>query len=220
MSEKLTLGLQKLGLEFSQTQIEQLEQYALCVLDFNQTYNLMKADSKDELIVNHILDSLAAVKTLQILICEIHAKTKSEFIQIADIGSGGGCPGIPLAVAFPEQKWILVERMEKRCAFLNDSIKKMKLQNVQVQCVQADLVQDSSFDIEVFRAFHPFDKKNTKLLLRMLKKGGVLVAYKARAEKILAEMEAIKFLVPKYEKVKLEVPFLEDHERHLVIVRK
>ena len=75
-------------------------------------------------------------------------------------------------------------------------------------------------EVEVFRAFHPFDSKNTKLLLRMLKKGGILAAYKAKAEKISAEMESIKFLVPSYKKIKLEVPFLEDHERNLVVVEK
>lgn len=54
----------------------------------------------------------------------------------------------------------------------------------------------------------------------MLKKGGSLAAYKAREEKIKAEMEEVKFLVPEYEKIKLTVPFLEDHERNLVIVKK
>ena len=53
----------------------------------------------------------------------------------------------------------------------------------------------------------------------MLKKGGYLAAYKAREEKILAEMEQINFIVKKYERIKLTVPFLEDHERNLVVIK-
>lgn len=220
MNEKLTEGLKKLGLEFSQEQTAQIETYISCVLEFNKTYNLMKADSADELTVNHILDSLAAAPCILSFIRKIQEKKNAGPLQIADIGSGGGCPGIPLATAFPDQNFTLVERMEKRCAFLEDTVRKMELSNVKVVCTQADLIKPESFDIEVFRAFHPFDCKNTKLLLKMLKKGGILAAYKARSEKISAEMESIKFLVPSYKKIKLEVPFLEDHERNLVVVEK
>ena len=220
MNEKLNEGLKKLGLEFSQNQISRIETYISCVLEFNKTYNLMKADSTDELTVNHILDSLAAAPSIASFIQKIQEKKNIAALQIADIGSGGGCPGIPLAVAFPEQNFTLIERMEKRCGFLESAVCKMNLSNVNVNCIQADLIKPESFDIEVFRAFHPFDSKNTKLLLRMLKKGGILAAYKARAEKNSAEMESIKFLVQKKKKIKLEVPFLEDHERNLVVVEK
>ena len=54
----------------------------------------------------------------------------------------------------------------------------------------------------------------------MLKKGGYLAAYKAREEKILAEMEEIKSVVKDYKRIKMTVPFLEDHERNLVIIKK
>lgn len=215
MNEKLTEGLKKLNIELSDVQINQLESYAESVLEFNKTYNLMKADSLDEFYVNHVLDSLAAVPSLSEII-----KSKNRPLEIGDIGSGGGCPGIPLAVAFPDQSFTLVERMEKRCAFLQSTVKKLNLKNVKINCIQADLVEKESFDLEVFRAFHPFDKKITKLLLGMLKKGGTLAAFKAREEKILAEMEEVKFLIPEYKKIKLTVPFLEDHERNLVIVEK
>lgn len=212
MNEKLNAGLEKLGLDFSQEQVKQLEIYCGCVMDFNKTYNLMKAENDDELYVNHVLDSLSAVPYLSGLV--------KDGMKIGDIGSGGGCPGIPLAVAFPDADFTLVERMEKRCAFLESAVKTMGLKNVRVLCKQVDLVDSELFELEVFRAFHPFDKKITKWLLKMLKKGGILAAYKAREEKIIAEMESVKFLVPKYEKIKLTVPFLEDHERNLVVVRK
>ena len=212
MNEKLSEGLKKLSLDFSTEQIGQLETYCSCVLEFNKTYNLMKAENEDELYVNHVLDSLAACSALE--------KFIKDGTQVGDIGSGGGCPGIPLAVAFPMASFTLVERMEKRCAFLEGTVKTMGLKNVRILCRQVDLVDPEIFDVEVFRAFHPFDKKITKWLLKMLRKGGTVASYKAREEKILAEMEEIKFLVPEYERIKLTVPFLEDHERNLVVFGK
>ena len=220
MTEKLIAGLEKLQLELSQEQINQLETYIQEVLEFNKSYNLMKALDANELAVNHILDSLVAVPHLKELISTRCQETGKTVIDIADIGSGGGCPGIPLAIAFPEQAFTLVERMEKRCGFLISTVSKLGLKNVKVECKAADLVAPESFDLEVFRAFHPFEMKIIKLLFRMLKKSGYLAAYKAREEKILAEMEEIKSVVKDDKRIKMTVPFLEDHERNLVIIRK
>ncbi len=222
MTEKLIQGIEKLGLNFSGEQMNALETYIEKVLEFNQSYNLMKADSPDELAANHILDSLAAVPHISQLIeniCSEKNITHSDLL-LGDIGSGGGCPGLPLAVAFPDIKFVLVERMEKRCAFLESAVRAMKLENVTVNCTSANLIRMNTFDLEVFRAFHPFDKQISYLLLNMLKKGGYLAAYKARAEKIQAEMESVKSIIPEYKKIALTVPFLEDHERNLVVVKK
>lgn len=220
MTEKLVLGLEKLGLDFSRQQVDQLEAYMAQVLEFNKGYNLMKAENADELAVNHVLDSLVAVPHLKELIEDLCEKNGNPVLEMADIGSGGGCPGIPLAIAFPNHNFTLVERMEKRCVFLNDVVKNLDLQNVKVECKAADLINPESFDLEVFRAFHPFDLKITKLLLRMVKKGGYIAAFKAREEKILAEMEEVKSLVKDYKKIKMTVPFLEDHQRNLVVIKK
>jgi len=220
MTEKLIAGLEKLELQLSETQINQLEMYIQEVLEFNKSYNLMKADDANELAVNHILDSLVAVPHIKELIAKRQAENGAEVLEIADIGSGGGCPGIPLSIVFPEHHFTLVERMEKRCGFLSLVVSKLNLKNAKIECRAVDTMPTEIFDIEVFRAFHPFDLKITNLLLRMLKKDGYLAAYKAREEKILAEMETVKVIVKDYQKIKMTVPFLEDHERHLVVVRK
>lgn len=213
MNEKLSEGLKKLKIELSEEQIQQLQIYCNCVLEFNKTYNLMKAENEDELFVAHVLDSLAAFHH----IAKIAEKYNSP--KLADIGSGGGCPGIPLATAFPQYNWTLVERMEKRCVFLESTVKKMNLKNVKIICTNADALENEMFDIEVFRAFHPFDKKILKMLKKPLKKSGTIAAYKARSEKIDAEMEQVNFMVKDWDKIKLEVPFLEDHERNLVVIK-
>ena len=224
MGTVLEEGCGKLGLPVDSAKLAALDSYIDSVMEFNQGYNLMKAESRDELAVNHVLDSLAPYSHLAHIMEEISAKKiaakEDSSIFIADIGSGGGCPGVPLAVLFPDQDFTLVERMEKRCVFLEGTVRRMGLKNVKVLCTQAVNVPDESFDLEVFRAFHPFDKQTATLLLRMLKKDGVMAAYKARSEKIQAEMDSIRFLIPSYTKIPLSVPFLEDHERNLVVVRK
>lgn len=217
-SQKLIDGINRLGINADESQIQSLEAYIHAVMEFNKTYNLVRADTEDEIAVNHVLDSLAAYSPLAQIVSRLESHTQNRPVQVADIGSGGGCPGLPLATVFPQVSFTLVERMEKRCVFLEDAVKKMGLKNVKVLCSAADAVEAESFDLEVFRAFHPFDKKIVKLLLRMLKKGGTLAAYKARSEKIAAEMQEVKMIVPEYKKIPLEVPYLEDHERNLVVI--
>ena len=227
MNQTLLNGLSKLGISLEAAKINQLETYMNLIMEFNKTYNIMKAESIDELTTNHILDSLAAVPYLT----EEIKRLKVEFgenLKLADIGSGGGCPGIPLSIVFDDVSFTLVERMDKRCAFLERCIAKLGLNNTKVLPLQADKVTPKSFHLEVFRAFHPFENKIMKILLNMLIPGGTLCAYKARAEKINSEMQNVHvfFDGPQknghqltWERIQLQVPGLEDHERNLVVVK-
>ena len=88
---------------------------------------------------------------------------------------------------------------------------------------QAERLAQKRFDIVVFRAFRPLDKKMIKVLMRIIKPEGYLCAYKAKKEKITEEMDGIKEFIPGYEVVPLQVPFLTDnneYERNLVVVKK
>ena len=219
MTQKLHDGVKKLELDMSTGQMDALEAYIQLVLECNKTYNLIRAATAEDVAVNHVLDSLAAAKEIKSIAVELSEKNSASPL-IADIGSGGGCPGIPLAVFMPEFQFALVERMERRCRFLENAVSQMHLENVRVECIQADLLESKSIDIEVFRAFHPFDKKIAGLLLDKLKKGGYIACYKARTEKITAEMESVKQQIPSYQKIPLTVPYLEDHERNLVVIKK
>lgn len=210
-------GLKKVG--FSDEQIENIQPkmdlYINEIALFNSAYNLTNTSDYDELVTRHILDSLSAYKTIKNLI-----EKKGSDVLIGDIGSGGGLPGIPLSAAFPNVNFRLVERMSKRCAFLENCSAILRLKNVEIMNLEAEQIPSDFFDIVVFRAFRPLDKKMTKTLLKMTKNGGKLVAYKARLDSINEEMNAIKDLVPKYEIIKLNVPGLEQNERNLVIIEK
>lgn len=193
-----------------------MDKYIKEIILFNSAYNLTNTSDYDELVVRHLLDSLAAYKELFTLSENFSGQT----VVFADIGSGGGLPGIPLATVFPQFQFKLVERMSKRCAFLENCAAILGLKNVEVINAEAEKVPPESFDIAVFRAFRPLDKKMTETLLRLVKKGGYLAAYKAKMENIKEEMSGIKDLVPDYEVKKLVVPGLEDSERNLVVIRK
>ena len=224
-SKKLTDGLLKVGI--SQNMLDEVAQkmdrYINEIILFNSAYNLTNTSDYDEIVVNHILDSLSAMKKIQSLAEQFN----QEECVIGDIGSGGGLPGIPLAAALPQFRFVLVERMDKRCAFLENCIALLGIKNVSVMKKEAEKVPAGYFSVATFRAFRPLDKKMTKTLLALIKDGGYLAAYKAKSDSIAAEMEGIKDIVPEYKAENLTVPFLSDsvdqkelRQRNLVIIKK
>lgn len=234
MSDILENGLKKIGLpeEIIKEACPKLEQYIQEIVLYNSAFNLTNTSDHDELVTRHLLDSLAAYNVLNGIFenarestgdtesSDVEPPENAREITVGDIGSGGGLPGIPLATCFPDIQFKLVERMEKRCAFLENCAALLGLKNVEVVNSEAERFPESSLDVATFRAFRPLDKKMTKTLLRLVRNGGYLAAYKAKKDNIIEEMNAIKALVPEYEVFKLEVPGLEENERNLVIIKK
>lgn len=213
-------GFKKCGIPESIEEVlaAKMEAYIKEIILFNSAYNLTNTSNRDELVVRHIFDSLAAWPKI--------AELAGGPVVLADIGSGGGLPGIPLAAAFsllPEfndVRFELVERMEKRCAFLENCAAILGLKNVTVVNSEAEHLPQEAYNLITFRAFRPLDKKMAKTLLRIVKPQGYLCAYKAKLENIKEEMSAITSLVPDYEVQPLHVPGLEDSERNLVLIKK
>ena len=216
---KLSQGLKQLGFppEKIDFLLPKMDSYIRELILFNSAYNLTNTSDYEELAVFHILDSLAAVQNIVALSQKLD---KDERLHIADIGSGGGLPGIPLAAALPEYDFFLVERMDKRCAFLENEAAILGLKNVKIIKSEAERINEASFDIAVFRAFRPLDKKMIKTLLNLIKRGGFLAAYKAKIENIKTEMKGISDIVKEYEVIPLSVPFLPEHERNLIVIQK
>ncbi len=214
----ITDGFEKCGINSQEVNnlAKKMDLYINEIILFNSAYNLTNTSDHDELLIRHIYDSLAAYIPLKSLIQENNC---SDFV-IGDIGSGGGLPGIPLAAAFPQINFNLVERMSKRCAFLENCAAVLGLKNVKVINCEAEKVPAESMNISVFRAFRPLDSAMIKTLLALTKQNGYLVAYKAKLENIKEEMNQIKEIVPSYKIENLSVPYLTDVERNLVIIKK
>jgi 16S rRNA (guanine527-N7)-methyltransferase len=206
-------GLSALNIPHSENIISQLERYIKEIELFNPAYGLVGVENTQELVVKHILDSLAPLKIISGLLVNKPAPT------IADVGSGAGLPGIPLSIAMPACKFTLIERMGRRAGFLLNTKAVLNLSNVTVEEKELERVAPENFDLITFRAFKPLEPKLLKTLFKVCVKGGIIAAYKGKLEKIKQEMPPLEKLCGNWEAIPYKVPFLDD-ERHLLIIRR
>jgi len=192
--------------------ISLLDRYKNEIELYNSAYGLTGTNDTKELIIKHVLDSLAPLGILSRLLDKI------ENPKIADAGSGAGFPGIPLAIAMPNCDFTLIERMGRRAAFLFNVKAILKIPNITVEERELEKTQKENFNLVTFRAFKPMEPKLLKTLIRVLKKGGIIAAYKGRLEKTEQEMALFKDFECNWETIPYNVPFLEE-ERHILIIR-
>lgn len=120
-AEELAQGALELGVEVSPRQQEQLLAYLALLIKWNKAYNLTAVRDPDEMVSRHLLDSLSV----------------QPFVLDAgdnwlDVGSGGGMPGIPLAILFPERRFTLLDSNGKKTRFLTQVKLELKLANLEV----------------------------------------------------------------------------------------
>jgi 16S rRNA (guanine527-N7)-methyltransferase len=198
-----------------------LDTYAGEIEALNPAYGLVNVSGREELIVKHILDSLAPLGYIAGLLAPAMGSVPTgsvptEPVRLADAGSGAGLPGIPLAVCLPGVQVSLIERMTRRADFLRNAAAILRLSNVTVEETEMEKAPPGRFGVVAFRAFRPLEPGILKGLFRLLAPGGHLAAYKGRREKI--EAEAV--LLPESREIHpLFVPFLNE-ERHIVIIKK
>ncbi len=179
---------------------------------WNPRFGLVKADTRQELIVKHVLDSLSAWRQV---------REEAREAGVLDVGSGAGLPGIPLAIALPDISFTLLERSAKKVSFLRTCKALLGLERARV--IQGDLASASAslFDVVTFRAVAPLSR-----FLADARKGGLrfraVVAYKGRIARANAEVEDVRrsaeALISAHV-VPVAVPFL-DEERCIVVLRK
>ena len=235
-------GLEKLGVDAPERIFSPLVRYIEEIELFNPAYGLVKVKDREELIVKHILDSLAPLEIIGRVLNErflamagsgAGAETRGgqTVWHIADVGSGAGLPGIPLAVCMPGAEFTLIERMGRRAGFLRDALAVLGLSNVRVEETEMEnFAQNQAgagrFDLVVFRAFRPLEPAILRGLLGLLGPGGIIAAYKGRREAVEEEMarlfrarEETPFpSVGGWEALPLDVPFLKE-ERQLLLMR-
>ena len=193
----------------------QLENYIKEIENFNSAYGLVGVNEKNELIIKHILDSLAPLGIINRLLKETNAENKA---QIADAGSGAGLPGIPLAIAMPHCDFTLIERMGRRAGFLLNTKAVLSLSNVDIEESELERSGKGRFNLVTFRAFKPLEPKLLKTLFSICAPGGIIAAYKGRREKTEAETASLGENCKKCEIIPCKTPFLEE-ERHILVIR-
>ena len=118
-AEELSTGARELGVTLSDTQHSQLLDYLALLIKWNKAYNLTAVRNPDEMVSRHLLDSLSVVPFIQ-----------GE--RWLDVGSGGGMPGIPLAILFPDRKISLLDSNGKKTRFQTQVKLELKLDNLEV----------------------------------------------------------------------------------------
>lgn len=207
-------GLAALNLQHDGYIFQRLLTYLGAIEEWNPVWGLVGA-SGDELIIKHILDSLAPLAHIDRLAAQV--KSSGSRVSLVDLGTGAGLPGIPLAVARPGFDVTLLDRMTRRIRFLEAMQVALALDNVDIVEEQVERAK-GSFDIVTFRAFRPFERKLFKRVFSVCSPVGFVVAYKGKAEKVRSELAEVDGLYESAEIVPVAVPFLDD-ERCIVVMR-
>ncbi|OQS37108.1 16S rRNA (guanine(527)-N(7))-methyltransferase RsmG [Chromobacterium haemolyticum] len=201
---ELQQGLSQLKLELSDAQIDLLDRYLALLAKWNQTYNLTAVREEKRMVSYHLLDSLSLVP---------HLDGGS---RLLDVGSGGGMPGIPAAIARPDLQVVLLDSNHKKTTFLRQVVVELGLPNVQVMTERVEVYQpEQKFDRITSRAFSEL-AEFVKLTRHLLAEQGQYVAMKGvypyEEIALLPQGTVVSEVLP------VTVPGL-DAERHLVRMR-
>lgn len=120
-AQELIEGAQQLGVILTEQQQQQLLQYLGLLIKWNKAYNLTAVRNPDEMVSRHLLDSLSVVQYVE--------PYGNDWL---DVGSGGGMPGVPLAIIFPKRKFTLLDSNGKKTRFLTQVKLELKLDNLEV----------------------------------------------------------------------------------------
>lgn len=204
----------KMNIILDDLKMERFYKYMNLLLEWNEKINLTAITDEREIIVKHFLDSLTIEKYLD------------NIKNLADIGTGAGFPGIPIKIFNPNIKITLVDSLNKRVNFLNDIVKELKLENVEVIHSRAeDLGKDKNyrekFDVVTSRAVANMSILS-EYLLPLVKIDGKCICMKGAEieEELESAKYAIKLLGGRIEKVD-NFELSDEHlKRNIVVIKK
>ncbi|MDC1008201.1 16S rRNA (guanine(527)-N(7))-methyltransferase RsmG [Gammaproteobacteria bacterium] len=190
---------------FSKTEKEKIELYIQEALTFNKKHNIFIRANKDEVFEKDILDCVPLVEKIE------------KESKILDLGSGGGFPGVVLAILRPDCEVHLLEKSQKKCYFLNKIKDILRLDNIKV--LKQTITNNNTLKEYLTITARAFSSTQNILNLteKNLKKNGKYLLLKGRIEKIEEEMAAINTNNYKYEIIELDN---KKYERHIVQIKK
>lgn len=185
MSEALVaLGIQELGLGSSSAKVADLNLFLQEMGRWNRVHNLTAIEGEQDSIRLHLIDSIAVLPVMRQFILTSNPK-------IADLGSGGGLPAMPIAILQPEWNITLIEAIRKKTAFLQHIRGKLKLNNIEVLNQRVEAVgqeRSAQYDVVISRAFTSL-ARFLSLSLPLLKPDGLVFAMKSkRADEEMLEV--------------------------------
>jgi 16S rRNA (guanine527-N7)-methyltransferase len=205
LNEDLAAGMAALGLDIDDAARAKLLAYLALLEKWNRTHNLTAIREPGRMVTHHLLDALAVLP---------HLPQRSG-LRLIDVGSGGGLPGLPLAIARPDWDVTLLDSNRKKTTFLRQVAAELGLTQVAIVTARVeDYLPEVAFDVAISRAFAelaPF----LAAARHLVHAGGSLVAMKGGYPR--AELAHLPANLRVAALPALAVPGL-DAERHLVIV--
>jgi 16S rRNA (guanine527-N7)-methyltransferase len=200
---KLAAGAAELKVPLDDAQVDKLWRLGLLLRERNEHVNLTSIVSPEGILTLHMLDSLSIAPDL------LDAAT------VLDVGTGGGFPGLPLAIACPEREFLLIDGTQKKIRFVNDAIEALGITNAKAVAVRAEDLDEATFDAVIVRAVGTISD--------VLHNAGHLVSPEGRLIAMKGRHPADEVrVVPRGWKAKistLRVPGL-DAERHVVALSR
>ena len=212
--QELSLGIESLRLNVAEPQQRQLLSYMALIQKWNKVYNLTALRQAQEILTHHLLDSLSAVSPLLGHI----AKTKGDAnagIELLDVGSGGGLPGVVIAICCPNIRVTCVDTVSKKAAFVQQVAASLRLSNLRGVHARVESLT-GPYDLICSRAFASLPDF-VSWSAAALSDGGVWMAMKGKLPE--AEMAALPSFAEVFHVEQLQVPGLEA-DRCMVWMKK
>lgn len=182
--------LEVLGIKLNEKQIKQFLIYYEMLVEWNSFMNLTAITEFEDVMKKHFIDSISLIKAYDI----------SKPVNVIDVGTGAGFPGLALKIAYPNLKITLLDSLNKRIQFLNEIIQKLQLEEITTIHGRAEDYSKreeyrEKFDLCVSRAVANLSTLS-EYCLPYVKKGGYFVSYKSEkvSEEIIIAEHAIKIL--------------------------
>ena len=211
---RLVAAAQTLQLALTDAQLDQLLAYMDWLAKWNKVYNLTSLRDPAEMLSHHLIDSLTAVRPLQLHVQALPAQAGSAPLRVLDVGSGGGLPGVVLAICLPQLQVTCVDTVSKKAAFIQQVAAALRLPNLKGLHARVESI-DGGFDVVTSRAFASLVDFTT-WSVKALKPGAVWMAMKGKHP--AEELAALGAGVEVFHVEPLAVPGL-DVERCLVWMR-
>lgn len=206
LAPALAGGIRALGVDVGPAGQARLLAYIALLEKWNRTHNLTAIRAPEQMVTHHILDSLAVVP---------HVPSGNS-TTVVDIGSGGGLPGIPIAVARPGWRVTLLDSSQKKAAFLRQAVAELALRNADVVARRAeDYDPQPRFDVAISRAYSNLTDFVAQAR-RLTRPDGIWLAMKGVYP--AGELAQLPPEVSRIAVHRLAVPSV-DAERHLVVMR-